>query len=270
MCEVVRTAMRSAQSQAEQAGHVVRLQLPQRPIWVDGDRARLCQIIGNLLNNAIKYTGSEGVIHIRLQQVGQCCEASIEDNGPGIPEKDLQRIFELFTQVDQTLERSHGGLGIGLTLVQNLVELHGGSVLATSPGTGQGSCFTVRLPCVTPDETSMTSNRDQAKSETELPERRILVVDDTRASGRMLSLLLKSLGQQVELCFDGPTALEVATTYQPSLIFLDIAMPGMNGYEVAMQLKSNPATAGITLIAMTGFDKKAIDSEPSRRGSIIT
>ncbi len=222
----------------------------------------MCQIVGNLLNNAIKYTGEHGQIEIKAQLSADRAIVSIADNGPGIPAEQLERIFELFTQVDQTLERAHGGLGIGLTLVKNLVELHGGAVTAASPGLGHGSTFSVALPLADQQEVNMSLSPEQTTTEPsklngELPKRRILVVDDTHASGKMLSILLKSLGQDVEVCYDGPSALEKVQEYQPTLIFLDIAMPGMSGYEVATQLKSNPSTAPIVLVAMTGFGQES-------------
>ncbi len=177
----------------------------------------------------------------------------------GIPGKDLERIFELFTQVDQTLERSHGGLGIGLTLVKNLVELHGGTVRAYSDGINQGSQFVVTLPRMNLNQSHEANDPGQPGANCSRPKEshRILVVDDTQASGRMLSLLLKSLGQQTELCFDGQSALAVVDPFQPELIFLDIAMPGMNGYEVARQLKNDPATSHIVLVAMTGYGQES-------------
>ncbi len=256
--QTLREAVHSSHSQAEAAGHAVKVCVPDEAIWVKGDHARLCQIIGNLLNNAIKYTGKQGHIELKAQSLDGRALLSVSDNGPGIPAEELERIFELFTQVDQTLERAHGGLGIGLTLVKNLVELHGGSVYAESQGLGRGSTFRVQLPLATAAEIASMSSPEQAVAAPShhacpLPCRRILVVDDTHASGKMLSLLLKSLGQEVEICHDGPSALVKTHEYRPTLIFLDIAMPGMSGYEVATKLKSDPATAGIVLVAMTGF-----------------
>lgn len=264
--DTLKEAVQSARSQAEAAGHAINICLPSEPIRVNGDRARLCQIVGNLLNNAIKYTGTNGRIELNAQTNGKHATIAVIDNGPGIPPEQLDRIFELFTQVDQTLERAHGGLGIGLTLVKNLVELHGGSVSAMSQGLGCGSTFLVNLPLLAQQDSPMqpqddaTSNSPNPTTATsnshtngQLPKRRILVVDDTVASGKMLSLLLKSLGQEVEVCFDGPSALAKVLEYQPTLIFLDIAMPGMSGYEVAMKLKADPKTTGIVLVAMTGF-----------------
>lgn len=254
--DTLNEAVQSARSQYEAAGHAVKVCVPGEPIWVKGDRARLCQIVGNLLNNAIKYTGQHGEIELKAYTSGTQATMAVIDNGPGIPAEELERIFDLFTQVDQTLERAHGGLGIGLTLVKNLVELHGGSVNAVSRGLGCGSTFLVNLPIVRLRDLPMNLPKAQSAAlipSSQLPCRRILVVDDTHASGKMLSLLLKSLGQVVEVCIDGPSALAMVTEYQPALIFLDIAMPGMSGYEVAERLKSDPATAKIVLVAMTGF-----------------
>jgi signal transduction histidine kinase/CheY-like chemotaxis protein len=252
MRDVVQLAVQSVESSAAQAGHKIRTHVPSRAVNVSGDRARLVQIVGNLLNNAVKYSIENGKIDIALESVGACARVTVRDNGLGIPQAELGRIFDLFAQVDQSLERSHGGLGIGLTLVKSLVELHGGHVHAYSEGPGHGSRFEVTIPIMeTPQNSLVTGSTSQTPRQ--LPMRRILVVDDTGASGRMLGLLLKSLGQQVEVCFDGPSALETVATFRPSLIFLDIAMPGMSGYEVATKLKSSPETQHITLVAMTGF-----------------
>ncbi len=267
--DTVREAAASALSQAEAAGHTLQVCLPPEAIWVRGDHARLCQVLGNLLNNAIKYTDNQGLIQLTASSTNQAALITVTDNGPGIPTSELTRIFELFTQVDQTLERAHGGLGIGLTLVKNLVELHGGSVTAESRGVGHGATFRISLPLAPHSQElamkpSTSSDTDRASTSeaaahapqptaNSLPCRRIMVVDDTQASGKMLGLLLKSLGQQVEICCDGPTALRTVSQYRPQLIFLDIAMPGMSGYEVAEKLKSDPQTADIVVVAMTGF-----------------
>ncbi len=250
--DVVRTAIQSMQNLANEAGHCITTHVPSVAVMVEGDRARLVQVVGNLLHNAIKYTGQGGQIELAVETHDQVASIRVTDNGPGIPKPDLERIFELFTQVDQTLERSHGGLGIGLTLVKNLVELHGGSAQAFSDGLGHGSSFVITLPCIARGPNPLMS-ASQSPDRKQLPMRRILVVDDTQASARMLGLLLKSLGQQVETCVDGPSALKTVLEFKPSLIFLDIAMPGMSGYEVATQLKSQPETRDIVLVAMTGF-----------------
>ncbi|MCC6511675.1 MAG: MASE1 domain-containing protein, partial [Pirellulaceae bacterium] len=327
--DIVRSSLESSRSQLLAAEHKLTVCLPPTPVYVFGDRARLSQVVSNLLNNAIKYTGRCGHLSVTVQQAGHEALVFVRDNGPGIPQDQLERIFELFTQVDQTLERAHGGLGIGLTLVKNLVELHNGTVRAESTGLGQGSCFCVTLPscqqpshiqpsdvtprvhmsslhvssvtlssenmssedmssedtspdnlppdglaCAHPPSVDLKPNETKIPTESThpgqadatvsaksgksspkptLPSHRILVVDDTQASGRMLALLLKSLGQQVEVCFDGPSALSMISSYRPALIFLDIAMPGMSGYEVAVEIKANPATQSIMLVAMTGF-----------------
>ncbi|MGN6545141.1 MAG: MASE1 domain-containing protein [Aureliella sp.] len=254
VCDVVCAAVRSIEGLASTAGRQVQLHLPEQPLFVHGDRARLEQIVGNLLHNAVKYTDDDGKIDVIVEGSEQSVQIAVCDNGPGIPQQDLERIFDLFAQVDQTLERSHGGLGIGLTLVKNLVSLHGGHVEAFSEGVGCGSKFQVTLPRIEPPAKGQSAVPAAARP---LPHRRILVVDDTRASGRMLTMLLKNLGQEAELRFDGPSALEAAASMKPDVIFLDIAMPGMSGYEVAQQLKGNPATRNIVLVAVTGFGQES-------------
>lgn len=256
ICDVVCWAVRSIEGLAATSGRVVRLHLPAQPMFVHGDRARLEQVVGNLLHNAVKYTDAQGQIDVFVEAADHVVRIAVCDNGPGIPPQDLERIFDLFAQVDQTLERSHGGLGIGLTLVKNLVTLHGGQVEAFSEGSGCGSKFQVTLPCIEPPPTAASAAKSPAALQP-LPKHRILVVDDTQASGRMLALLLKNLGQEVQLRFDGVSALQAAADLRPDAIFLDIAMPGLSGYEVAQQLRANPATKDIVLVAVTGFGQES-------------
>lgn len=257
ICEVVCAAVQSIEGLAETSGHHVRLHMPSQPLFVHGDRDRLEQVVGNLLHNAIKYTDANGQIDVLVEGTDHAVRIAVCDNGPGIPPADLDRIFDLFAQVDQTLERSHGGLGIGLTLVKNLVTLHGGQVEAFSDGPGRGSRFQVTLPCIEPPPTTTTDSSPHSGSQRPLPKHRILVVDDTQASGRMLAMLLRTLGQEVELRFDGESALEAAASLRPDLIFLDIAMPGMSGYDVAQRLRANPVTEPIVLVAVTGFGQES-------------
>ena len=226
--------------------------LPQDPLWIHGDAARLSQVLTNLLQNAAKYTEPEGQIAIAVESAAGEVLFRIRDNGPGLSQEMLTRIFDLFMQVEQTLNRAHGGLGIGLTLVRILVELHGGKVTAYSSGLGCGSEFVVSLPMVdAPVEAPkvVTPTVEKASFST----LRVLVVDDIEASAKTLALMVKSLGPVVETAFDGRTAIVKAAGGLFDVIFLDIAMPEMDGLEVAKQLRSNPDLNHVRLVALTGF-----------------
>jgi PAS domain S-box-containing protein len=235
-------------------GHELIIVSPGQPIIVDGDGARLTQVLANLLNNAAKYTPRHGTIRIETSVEGDRVSVSIRDNGPGIPEQMLSSIFEMFQQVDNSLERSHGGLGIGLTLVKQLVELHGGTVEAHSEGPGKGSQFVVKLPLsarrlenVQPPDSSHSKMRAAPT-----PSRRILVVDDYEASGETLAAVLQFLGHQATALSRPAAALEYLEENKPDIIIIDIAMPGMNGYDVARRIRQNPRFHDVYLVALTG------------------
>jgi CheY-like chemotaxis protein len=207
------------------------------------------QILGNLLNNASKYTPTGGHIELNLIRNDNNVAVEIRDNGIGIERELLPRVFDLFTQSSRALDRAQGGLGIGLTLVRSLVELHQGTVSADSEGVGKGSRFTVKLPISSQTPTPQTS-----RPRVQTPSRRILVVDDNFGAARVVSLLLKKLGDhQVEMAHDGPTALESITAFQPDLVLLDIGLPGMDGYEVAKTIRANVNAQQPFLVALTGY-----------------
>jgi CheY-like chemotaxis protein len=234
--------------------HQVNIDLPKEPLYVDGDVARLLQVISNILHNAAKYTGRNGQIWVSAKCENGEAVISVRDNGPGIPANMLASIFEMFTQVDQTLERAHGGLGIGLTLAKTMVELHGGTIAAHSDGPGQGSEFSIRLPALDsaiPKLVQETPGDGSPRST--LPRHRVLVVDDVQASAKTLALMLNAIGQDVEMRNDGKAALQAAADFRPSVIFLDIGMPQMDGYEVARRLRQQSNFSGITLVALTGY-----------------
>jgi len=241
--------------------HQLTVALPASPLFVEGDVARLTQVFGNLLNNAVKYTSRKGEIRASLDIEGGWAVVRIRDNGIGIPKEMLVEIFEMFRQVDQTLERSNGGLGIGLTLVKQLVELHGGSVEARSEGAGTGSEFVVKLPAVAFDALvpAGAPECDAGRARPRpcnLPQHRVLVVDDVPASAKTLAMMLKSIGQDVSMRHDGLAAIEWALANRPNVVFLDISMPGMNGYEVATRLRAEPALKNIILVALTGYGQE--------------
>ena len=247
---IVERACESARSVIEIHKHQLTVSLPAEPLWLLADPTRLEQVIVNLLNNAAKYTDDGGQIWLTAQQEGGEVVVRVRDTGAGITPELLPRIFDLFTQADRTLDRSQGGLGIGLSLVQKLVELHGGTVEARSAGLGQGSEFIVRLPALFPTTASIASVE---AAEPPAQTSRVLVVDDNQDLADVLALLLQSLGHQVQAAYSGQTALSTAVQYRPDVVLLDLGMPGMNGYEIARQLRETPQTKDVWLIAMTGY-----------------
>jgi len=236
--------------------------ISQVPVIVEGDKARLSQIVLNLLSNAIKYTPKGGTISVALVREGAQAMFSVADNGNGIDSGLIDSIFDLFVQADKSLARTEGGLGIGLTLVRRLVELHGGQVHAFSEGPGKGSCFTVRIPAL-PDTTSLDPVKpDHALISPAPGDRRILVVDDNVDAAESLALLLQLDGFTTEVAFDGPGALQVAGAFIPDIIFLDIGLPGLDGYKVAAHIRSMKEPRQPLLIALSGYGQ-ASDKEKS-------
>ena len=253
---VVTAAVEAVQPWVSQQQHQLTVTLPQEELWLDADAARLSQVLTNLLHNAAKYTNPRGELHLIAERAEEDLLFRVRDNGPGISREMLDKIFDLFMQVDLTLDRSHGGLGIGLTLVRTLVELHGGTVAVSSDGLGLGSEFTVRLPLMGDDQlpASVTGSAESVELDSiPLPAFRILVVDDVQASAKTLALMLKTLGQTTEVAFDGPSAITRIIETDFNLVFLDIAMPGMDGLEVARKLRLMPDLSSLTLVALTGF-----------------
>lgn len=226
--------------------------VPAEPLYVEGDLVRLTQVVGNLLNNASKYSGEGGTIALEIRASEAGVEISVTDDGAGIAPDMLPRVFDLFVQEDKTLDRAEGGLGIGLTLVHRLVQLHGGSVEARSEGLGRGSQFLVRLPRLFLPE---QARGDPAHGGPAWPAdtRRVLVVDDNVDSAQSTAMLLEIAGHEVRLAYDGSAALALAGEFRPDVIVLDIGLPGMNGYELARHLRGRQETAGALLIALTGY-----------------
>jgi CheY-like chemotaxis protein len=224
--------------------------LPPEPLWVEGDRVRLAQVVSNLINNAAKYTDEGGHIELTIEPAGDEVYIHISDNGCGIDPVDLPGLFDLFYQVDRSLDRSQGGLGIGLSLVNRLVAEHSGHVRAISAGPGQGSEFEVRLPRLIPCETVTPLTTAPTDS---TPKRRILLVDDNHDAAESLAMLLEIDGHQVFVTHEGTTALEIALAKRPDIILLDIGLPGMDGYSVAQALRRNHGLERTMLIALTGY-----------------
>ncbi len=250
---VVKVAIESCQPILDAAQHDVSVSLPESEVWVRGDSARLAQAISNLLNNAAKYTLSGGKIDVVLRFSEGQASLSVTDNGLGIPPDMLDTVFQMFTQVNRTLDRSQGGLGIGLALVRNLVELHGGSVSALSQGENQGSTFTIRLPAAVHDSEDRASNKECSSPSTSNRSMRILVVDDNVDAADSLGMLLRSKGHDVQVVYSGAAALHAASAFQPEAIFCDIGMRGMGGMEVAAKLREDIRFAPTVLVALTGW-----------------
>jgi signal transduction histidine kinase/ActR/RegA family two-component response regulator len=235
--------------------HELRVSVPEEPIRIWADPVRLEQVFNNLLANAIKYTDPGGVIEVEAETTGEGIVVRVRDNGIGIAPDMLEGIFGLFTQVDQSLARSQGGLGIGLTLARNLVQMHGGTLAARSAGPGQGSEFIVTLPDLK-EALDDRPDRPSAASKPTRRLRRVLVVDDNLASADSLGLIVKLWGHECRVTHAGPEAIEEAESFRPDVVLLDIGLPGMDGYDVARELRSRPHLKGIALIAMTGYGRE--------------
>jgi CheY-like chemotaxis protein len=238
----------------DQRGHELTVALPPQPIWLDADAARLEQVVVNLLTNAAKYTDKGGHIWLTVQQEGDECVLRLRDTGVGIAPELLPHIFDLFTQAERTLNRSKGGLGIGLALVQRLVEMHRGRVEVYS-ALGQGSEFVVRLPVVLAPAPQPPSTPTETAKPTG-PSLRVLVVDDSVDTAQTMAMLLKASGHDIRTAHTGPAALEAALDFRPNVVMLDIGLPGLNGYEVAKRLRQQPVLHNIVLVAMTGYGQE--------------
>lgn len=251
---VLDSALESSRPAIEASNHRLVMQLPTEPVWIDGDLTRLAQVVSNLLNNAAKYTPAGGRIELSAQVEGPQAVIRVTDNGTGISADMLPRVFDLFAQVDHTLARAQGGLGIGLSLVKKLVELHGGDIRADSRGLGQGSRFTVRLPLAahTADNSTESASPMARLAASDAP-CRVLVCDDNVDGAESLALMLGLLGHEVRTVHDGPAALATVPHWRPDAVLLDIGLPGMSGYEVARQMRNDPCLQGILLVAVTGW-----------------
>jgi CheY-like chemotaxis protein/anti-sigma regulatory factor (Ser/Thr protein kinase) len=221
---------------------------------VDGDAARLAQVVSNLLTNAAKYTEPGGQIVVAAGRDGDAVALSVRDSGVGIDADMLPRVFDLFTQAPQNLDRSQGGLGIGLAIVRSLVMLHGGTVTAASAGPGRGSTFTIRLPFAPIDQPARREEARAPAASAAAPDgARVLIVDDNQDSADMIAELITSLGHETRIAHDGPAALAVVQTFRPDVALLDIGLPVMDGYELGRRLKSDAGLPGIRLVAVTGY-----------------
>ena len=251
LASVIRQAVLAAQPLAESARHTIDVSLPVEPIYLHADPVRLTQVFGNLLNNSCKYTPPGGAIRVTVRGEGGQAIVTVTDTGIGIPADKLDKIFDMFAQVDRSLEQSQGGLGIGLTLVKRLVEMHGGTVEARSAGEGHGSAFEVRLPALQEPSDVATPSASDTRSSSST--HRILVVDDNKDSADSLAMLLELTGHEVYTAHDGHGAFDSAEQHRPDVVLLDIGLPVLNGHEVCRRIRQQPWGQGMVLIALTGW-----------------
>ena len=254
LAEVVRSAVESSQPLIDREGHHLELQLPAAPLYVEGDFVRLTQVVLNLINNAAKYTPPHGQIRVSAEREGSQIVLSVADNGIGLTADDLAHIFDMFYQAEAGRNRAQSGLGIGLTLVRQLVEKHGGQICAQSPGPGLGSCFRITLPALPPDPSESPSANVVPGSGT--ARRRILVVDDNHDAAESLTMLLELSGHEVEMAHDGAAAVEAVERFGPEVVFMDLGMPVLNGYEAAEQIRRLPLPRQPWLVALTGWGQE--------------
>ena len=254
--EVLGSAVEIAAPSIEAARHRLDVELPPSPVELDGDLTRLVQVFGNLLSNAVKYTPSGGRIRLSAEPLGDEVVVTVADSGIGIPAEALPHVFELFSQVDRSLERSTGGLGIGLALVKGLVEMHGGRVQAESAGAGRGTTFVVRLPTVRVSSRPIATPA-AAGTYPHLTGRRILVADDNRDSAASMALMLRLLGNEVETVHDGLAAAAAAERLRPDLVLMDVGMPLCNGFDATRRIRAQPWGSDLVVIALTGWGQES-------------
>jgi PAS domain S-box-containing protein len=256
LADIVSSAVETARPALEAAGQELTVALPPEPVHLDADLTRLAQVFGNLLNNSAKYTERGGHIELTAARDGGQVVVAVRDDGIGIPAAALPNIFDLFSQVDRSIERSTGGLGIGLALVKGLVEMHGGTVEAASPGQGKGSTFTVRLPVLEDRAEPPPAAPAEAWPDSSRSNRRILVVDDSRDSAASMATMLQLLGNEVRTAHDGLEAVRIAGQFRPQVILMDIGMPKLNGYEATRRIREQPWGRDMAVIALTGWGQE--------------
>ena len=253
--EVIEHAVEASRPLIEERRHVLKLLLPTQPLAVRGDATRLSQVLQNLLTNAAKYTPDSGSIEVSAARDGDDAMVHVRDTGVGIPAELLKRVFDLFAQGTRSLDRSEGGLGIGLTLAERLVQQHGGAIRAHSDGLGCGSEFTVRLPILDAEVAPQQSPTSQPEPTPSVATHRVLIVDDHCDSAASLCLLVRRLGHEAWSTYDGPSALARAAEQKPDIVLLDIGLPEMDGFEVARRLRSIPGLERIVIVALTGYGR---------------
>ena len=255
LAPVVNHAVEAARALYRSMDHELTVTMPDAPMQLSADPTRLAQVIGNLLNNASKFTDKGGHVWLTVEKDGHDAVIRVRDNGIGIAEEHIPGLWEMFAQVDTSLERSRGGLGIGLTLVKTLVEMHGGTVHAQSDGPARGSEFTVRLPVLS-DAVRRASLADVSEPPLPTVRRRVLIVDDSEDGAESLAMLLQLSGHETHVAHDGVEAIEAAEKLRPSVVLLDIGLPRLNGYEVCHRLRKEPWAKNLVLVALTGWGQE--------------
>ena len=254
VADVIRLAVEASRPFIDGAGHSFELEIPTEGLWIDADLTRLSQAVSNLLNNAAKYTPVGGRIRLALAPATNDAVIEVSDNGVGIPAEMQSDVFRLFAQVGDHRERSQGGLGIGLALVKQLVEMHGGSVSASSAGAGQGSLFAIRLPLVPPLAAAKFAEQPSPQVATGSHQPlKVLVVDDNPLIADTLGMMLEDIGHEFETVLDGREVVDAAKRYRPDVILLDIGLPGMDGYQVCRELRRDALFQHTAIIAQTGW-----------------
>jgi PAS domain S-box-containing protein len=252
LARVIDEALTASRPFIEESEHEIEVTLPKEPVLVNADLVRMAQVLSNLLNNAAKYTNPGGRISLKAERQGGEAVVTIKDSGIGMPQELLPKVFDMFMQGDRTMTRTHGGLGIGLTLVKRLVEMHGGSVEAWSEGKDKGSEFTIRVPAVVDP---VNRERDAIHADDSMPKghRRILIVDDNELSANSLSILLGMAGNETRTAYDGAEAVVTAETFRPDVVLLDLGLPLMDGYETCTRIRQQPWGKDILVVALTGW-----------------
>ena len=263
--DIVNAAVEVSRPAIDAAGHTLAIDIPSDPLWLDADFTRLSQVVGNLLNNAAKYTPDGGRIGISARPEGDFAVIRVSDNGIGIPAEKQSEVFQLFAQVANHLDRAKGGLGIGLALVKQLVAMHGGTVDAESAGVGKGSVFTVRMPLATGSgqvaEPKQTTGEQEAAASL-----KVLVVDDNVDVAQTIGWMLETIGHDYRLVHDGRQALGAAKEYRPDVVLLDIGLPGMDGYAVCRAFRQDDLLKDTTIIAQTGWGQSRDKTLASEAG----
>ena len=252
LASVIHQSVEVCRPLAERAKHELEVSLPPEPVYLHADAVRMAQVFANLLTNACKYTEPGGRIWLTAVRQGRDVVVNVKDTGVGIPPDKLGSVFEIFAQIDRSLERSQGGLGIGLSLVKRLVEMHGGSVEAYSAGLGRGSEFVVRLPTLIEKATGKAPTAEQ----TPTTAHRILIVDDNRDAATSLAMLLRLTGNETQTAYDGLEAVEAAAVFRPDVMLLDISLPKLNGYDACRRIRQQPWGKNMVLVALTGWGQE--------------
>lgn len=265
LSDVVASAVETARPAIDAAGHLLHASVPPEPVYLDGDLTRLAQVLSNLLTNSAKYTPASGQIWLVAERAGSDVMVSVRDTGVGIPAEAQPRIFDMFSQVDRSLERTRGGLGIGLALVKGLVEMHRGSVVVESEGQDRGSTFTVRLP-LSPSQPASEPEATGDGHTAHGPRRKILVVDDNRDAALSMAEMLRLLGHEVATAHDGASAVDTAEAFRPEVVLMDIGMPGMNGLDATRAIRRRAWGRGVTIVALTGWGQESDRAESERAG----